>query len=169
MSISKPLDMKQSSPLKLFIYATNDGSTVFTLGRDEEDAERKIRKTESGRDKTLTMKYSISKNEVVFSRDTVAVEQHSEHSGPVPIPIEDEKTCINLEQPTSRRFYLDRKSDISGVSGVGKVADGILFADGRCSVRWFGEHSSTNNHDSWEDMIAVHGHNGSTQAIFYDT
>lgn len=169
MSVSKPLDLKQSAPLKLFIYATDNASTVFALARDEEEAEKKIRKTESGRDKILTKRYEISKNEVVFSHDTVAVEKHNEQSGPIPIPIQDEKTTATVNNSAGiRRFYFNRKEDISGVSGTGKVAEGVVYSDGKCSIRWFGEHSSTNNYESLEDMIAIHGHNGSTEVVFYD-
>jgi hypothetical protein len=61
-----------------------------------------------------------------------------------------------------RRFYLDRIRDISGVSGTGRVADGIVWADGTVTIRWLGDRPSTVNWDSLEDAIAIHGHSGAT-------
>lgn len=42
-----------------------------------------------------------------------------------------------------RRFQLHRDQDITGVSGTGIVADGVLFADRSVAIRWRGEHPST--------------------------
>lgn len=63
-----------------------------------------------------------------------------------------------------RTFWLDREADISGVSGTGKVAEGVEFERGGSVVlRWCaGGPSSISIWPSLKDMIAVHGHNGST-------
>lgn len=39
-------------------------------------------------------------------------------------------------------FTLVREEGIGGASGVGVVADGVLWPDGTASVRWRGEHPS---------------------------
>ena len=44
---------------------------------------------------------------------------------------------------TARTFELHRDRDVSGVSGVGVVADGVAFPDGLSVVRWRGERQST--------------------------
>lgn len=70
------------------------------------------------------------------------------------------------EQP--RRFHLQRTTDITGVSGTGRVADGVLWPDGTVSIRWRGERPSTVFWDSLADAEAVHGHGGHTRIVWDD-
>ncbi len=166
MSLSKPNDTRPSDTIRLFIYSSNSGP-IFVLAKDEDEAEKKIRKTDAGKNLLLIKQYEIGQNAVVFSQNLI--EQTSDNSGAIPVPVEEDKTVMSRPYSIeARRFYLLRKQDISGVSGTGKVAEGIEYADGKCSIRWFGAHSSTNNYDSVADMIAIHGHEGSTEVIFYD-
>lgn len=65
-----------------------------------------------------------------------------------------------------RRFVLQRDEDETGVSGIGVVAEGVQFSDGRVVLRWFGEHSSIVVWNSVEDVLAVHGHNGRTRVVW---
>jgi hypothetical protein len=67
-----------------------------------------------------------------------------------------------------KTFKLIRKVDVSGVSGTGDVAEGVVFSDGQCVLSWYGQHHSINVYPSLEDMIYVHGHEGSTEAVFDD-
>lgn len=70
-----------------------------------------------------------------------------------------------------RRFVLERREDHTGVSGTGIVADGVLF-DGLMPVYvlcWRGEHSSVVMWHSEADLLAVHGHGGSTVIRWVDT
>lgn len=66
------------------------------------------------------------------------------------------------------RFHFQRDTDATGVSGTGRVAEGVLFADGTCAVRWLSEHRSTASYASIEDVIAIHGHGGKTRIVFDD-
>lgn len=68
----------------------------------------------------------------------------------------------------ARRFHLLRHTDITGVSGTGIVADGILWPDGTASLRWRGERPSTVHWDRIADATAVHGHGGATQIVWTD-
>ncbi|MFJ3923050.1 hypothetical protein [Streptomyces sp. NPDC090022] len=68
----------------------------------------------------------------------------------------------------SRRFHLLRHADVSGVSGTGIVADGILWPDGTASLRWRGERPSTVHWDRISDAKAVHGHGGATEIVWDD-
>lgn len=68
----------------------------------------------------------------------------------------------------SRRFHLLRHTDVSGVSGTGIVADGILWPDGTASLRWKGDRPSTVHWDRIADAKAVHGHGGATQIVWED-
>lgn len=54
-------------------------------------------------------------------------------------------------------FYLERKIDVSGTSGVGRVAQGCIFDDGTCAVRWITNcaPSSTAFYDSIEDVKKI--------------
>lgn len=69
---------------------------------------------------------------------------------------------------THRRFVLRREVDVSGVSGTGLVAEGVLFTDGIVVIRWHGTHASTVVWDDLADAIAIHGHNGATTVVWLD-
>ena len=71
---------------------------------------------------------------------------------------EEEKTLI-----TSKRFWLIRTEDISGVSGTGVVADGVSFPDGISVLRWRTAGGSTAVYDSMESLEKIHGHDGRTK------
>lgn len=58
-----------------------------------------------------------------------------------------------------RSFEMVREADESGVSGIGKVLEGVVFSDGTCITRWVTENSpgrSTNVWDSFGAFISVH-------------
>lgn len=67
-----------------------------------------------------------------------------------------------------RTFSLRRKVDVSGVSGVGTVAEGIEFHDGQCVLSWFGQFHSVSVWPKIADIEAVHGHEGATEVIWND-
>jgi hypothetical protein len=67
-----------------------------------------------------------------------------------------------------RLFRLQRTQDVTGVSGPGHVADGVQFADGTVVMRWLGAYASTVVWDSLEAAMHVHGHDGTTRAVFGD-
>lgn len=62
-------------------------------------------------------------------------------------------------------FYLQRTEDATGVSGVGRVAQGFIFEDGTVALRWLSEHRSTAIYSSIAEVQAIHGHNGATQIV----
>jgi len=75
-----------------------------------------------------------------------------------------------MTSPTPRIFKLIRGEDITGVSGTGHVADGVLWSDGTATVRWRGEHPSTVSWDRGQVSIQhVHGHGGATKVVFDET
>lgn len=58
-----------------------------------------------------------------------------------------------------RSFEMTRKADESGVSGTGKVLEGVVFSDGPCVIRWVADHSparSESRYDSFGAFIAIH-------------
>jgi hypothetical protein len=67
-----------------------------------------------------------------------------------------------------RRFLMRRNVDVNGISGTGLVAMGVVFEDGPTVIRWRGQRPSTVVWNSFEDAMAVHGHNGATEFVFLD-
>lgn len=66
-------------------------------------------------------------------------------------------------------FHLQRDEDITGVSGTGKVAEGVVFSDGTVVLRWTaGEHHSTVQWGSLHDVEVIHGHDGRTRIVMHD-
>lgn len=63
-------------------------------------------------------------------------------------------------------FHLQRDHDITGVSGTGTVADGVLWLDGTVTIRWRGPRPSTVNWQSLDDAMAIHGHGGATRIVW---
>lgn len=66
-----------------------------------------------------------------------------------------------------RTFHLQRDEDETGISGTGRVAEGVEFDDGVVVVRWIvGEHRSTVIWESIEAVEAIHGHGGRTRIVW---
>lgn len=61
-----------------------------------------------------------------------------------------------------RLFRLVRKEDVSGVSGVGVVAEGVEFTNGRCVLSWLTRYTSVAIYDDIETLLAIHEHGGRT-------
>lgn len=59
-----------------------------------------------------------------------------------------------------RLFSLSRSTDQTGISGTGRVLDGVIFHNGKVAICWRsdlrGGHSSVTLYDSWEGFLAVH-------------
>jgi hypothetical protein len=86
---------------------------------------------------------------------------------------------MNTRASKMRRFYLERTVDVSGVSGTGIVAEGVVFVDGVLSaakdlpsgkvvLHWLNKIGSVGIYDSIKDAIAVHGHGGGTAFVWID-
>ena len=67
-----------------------------------------------------------------------------------------------------KHFYLKRTEDISGTSGTGIVARGVVLPDGQCVLQWLTFHSSTAIYKNIDDVEKIHGHNGKTLVIMGD-
>ncbi len=68
-----------------------------------------------------------------------------------------------------RRFVLQRWTDVSGVSGTGIIAEGVVFSDGSAVVHWIAsEYHSIVIWPSMEGLIAIHGHGGTTEIVYLD-
>lgn len=60
-------------------------------------------------------------------------------------------------------FRLHRVEDVSGVSGTGIVAVGVVFPSGRAVMEWLGPVRTTYIYDSIGDVELIHGHDGRTK------
>lgn len=67
-----------------------------------------------------------------------------------------------------RRFELCRLDDVSGVSGTGTVAEGVCFSTGKCVIEWLSRTPSLGIFDSVEELLTIHGHQGSTELVWLD-
>jgi len=69
-----------------------------------------------------------------------------------------------------KQFHLERKEDETGVSGTGKVAEGVIFGNGKVAMNWISDNtnidaSSLGIYDSIDDVRKIHGHEGKTEVV----
>ena len=67
-----------------------------------------------------------------------------------------------------KNFELHRDQDVSGVSGTGKVAQGIEFDNGKCAMAWLTEFTSVAVYENIEHLKQIHLHNGATRLVFIE-
>lgn len=67
-----------------------------------------------------------------------------------------------------KHFYLQRIEDVSGTSGIGIVARGVVLPSGSVVMEWLTFHSSICLYKNLEDVEQIHGHGGKTQLIMGD-
>jgi hypothetical protein len=67
-----------------------------------------------------------------------------------------------------RRFLLLRVEDVSGVSGTGTVAEGVVFSSGSAVLSWRSQIRSMTVYDSIDDLLAIHGHEGRSRIEWLD-
>ncbi len=75
-----------------------------------------------------------------------------------------------LDMRGFRRFELIRYEDKTGISGIGKIAEGVIFSSGKCALAWtIKDIPSVTIYDSVEQVIAIHGHDGKTELKWIDS
>lgn len=67
-----------------------------------------------------------------------------------------------------RRFYLQRDTDISGVSGKGIVAEGCQFDTRWCSLTWLTGKGAMSWYVNIKTLEKIHGHGGATRIVWVD-
>ncbi len=80
----------------------------------------------------------------------------------------DEHPQVNTEKQCGRRFVLHRNEDVSGVSGIGVVAEGVVFHNGLTVITWYSQWKSLVVYQSLADLEDVHGHGGRTTVHWID-
>ena len=70
---------------------------------------------------------------------------------------------------TARPFVLARHEDPSGVSGLGIIAEGVVWTGGSADLHWMTDWESfVHWPGGLDDILAVHGHGGATVCRFLD-
>lgn len=65
-------------------------------------------------------------------------------------------------------YVLVRRTDVSGVSGTGEVAEVVKLSNGKVVVGWHTNAAGVPGlgiYDSLEHVLKVHGHNGNTVLV----
>lgn len=78
------------------------------------------------------------------------------------------RASVILEHERGRAFELVRNEDVSGVSGVGVIADGIQFHSGLVILHWQPPYESTVVWPSLDLLLGAHGHSGKTVVRWLD-
>lgn len=80
-----------------------------------------------------------------------------------------EKGKMSKEEKISfRRFKLVRYEDETGISGTGKIAEGVQFSSGKCVIAWIREIPSVTVYDTVDQILSIHGHDGKTELRWID-
>lgn len=64
-----------------------------------------------------------------------------------------------------QEFYLERNEDVSGKSGTGVVARGVVLPSGQCVLEWMTFTSSLGIYHNIQQVDEIHGHGGKTRVI----
>jgi hypothetical protein len=97
------------------------------------------------------------------------VAEQSSEPKRVAAPIIDNGIAAAPGGASMRRFHFNRTEDASGISGLGRVAEGVLFDNGLIALSWISLHKCVNIYASYAEMMAVHGHDGDTELIWEDS
>ena len=82
--------------------------------------------------------------------------------------VEGDVTGMSALAEPPRRFWLQRDTDVSGVSGTGLVAEGVQFSDGRCAMEWRIDVRAIGLYADIGEIEQVHGHDGKTRVVWID-
>lgn len=67
-----------------------------------------------------------------------------------------------------KRFYFLRHEDVNGYSGIGVVAEGVIFDFGYGAFTWLTDKKTVTVFDDMGDIDFMHGHGGKTDIILED-
>src|SRR5215471_13516456 len=104
----------------------------------------------------------VSKYTLAYARATAWGENHW---GGV-VRSRNQLMIVQNPRPKLRVFQLLRDEDPSGVSGVGRVAVGVVFPPGKVVLEWLGSHNSFGIYDDLKRVEHIHGHGGKTRIVF---
>jgi hypothetical protein len=159
----RPIDPAYAAPSdscqrerKLRLYWTKFAPITWTLSTRREASGEMV-----GNVRIITDKV-VSKYTSAYMRALAWGERH--WSGFV----RSQKRSILIENatPQLRMFHLLRYEDPSGVSGIGRVAVGVVFPSGKVVLEWLGSHNTLGIYDDLRRVEHIHGHGGKTRIVF---
>lgn len=65
-----------------------------------------------------------------------------------------------------KTFYLQRNVDVSGVSGTGIIAYGVILPSGKVVMEWVTTYGSIAIYETIHEVQVLHAHKGSTLIIY---
>lgn len=66
------------------------------------------------------------------------------------------------------KFHLWREKDETGISGIGRIAEGCIFSNGWVALIFLTQVNSLAFYHCIEDVEFIHGHKGLTKVVFDD-
>jgi hypothetical protein len=79
-----------------------------------------------------------------------------------------DEAAMKRRRAMLRVFQLMRDEDVSGVSGVGRVAVGVIFPSGKVVLEWLGSDTTLGIYDRLDQVERIHGHQGKTRIVSVD-
>lgn len=67
-----------------------------------------------------------------------------------------------MEIQLPRLFWLVRKVDVTGISGTGRIAEGVVFSNGWVAMTWLTDTTSVVFYPNIDNVVKIHGHQGAT-------
>lgn len=64
-----------------------------------------------------------------------------------------------------KTFYLLRHEDVHNNSGIGVVAEGVIFDNGMCAMTWLSQYPTITMFPNIQTVGKLHGHDGKTEVI----
>ena len=76
--------------------------------------------------------------------------------------------ALLYEEP--QRFFMNRLSDVTGVSGTGRVVNGVILPSGKVVLEWKHPHQTIGIYDNFQQFIIIHveSHPDANEVIFID-
>lgn len=71
-------------------------------------------------------------------------------------------------QSRMRRFVLERSEDLTGTSGTGIVAEGVVFSNGHVAYTWLSPLATVTTCQSIDVVERLHGHEGRARVRFLE-
>jgi hypothetical protein len=79
--------------------------------------------------------------------------------------VDNRRFTPNIASESRTLFHLERDEDETGVSGIGYVAEGIIFSNGKVVLSWLTEATSLAVYENMLHLEAIHGHGGKTRIV----
>lgn len=69
-----------------------------------------------------------------------------------------------------QRFFMNRLSDVTGVSGIGRVLNGVIMPSGKVVLEWKQPHQTIGIYDNFKQFLTIHveSHPDSNEVVFID-